>query len=88
MRSHNDGNDDRPWKAHSRKWGKVPVAYEPIADIDLIARNTGKNGEQALEKSTPRQQSASETSSDNQPSRNSCLFASPESYLIQSDGTR
>jgi hypothetical protein len=28
MRQHNDGNDDRRWKARSRRWGKAPVAYD------------------------------------------------------------
>jgi hypothetical protein len=28
MRYHNDGNDDRRWRARSRRWGKAPVAYD------------------------------------------------------------
>ena len=28
MRQHNDGNDDRRWKAHSRRRDKAPVAYD------------------------------------------------------------
>ena len=45
MQYHNDGNDDRRWKAHSRRRGKAPVTYDTIADIDLIARNTGEKSE-------------------------------------------